>query len=278
MADKTGRRWLITGASTGFGRTLAQELVRRGEKVCGTVRRAEQVAELEAEGIAAVLLDVNDEARVAPAIAEAIAKLGGIDVLVNNAGYGLMGAIEAFDEAAIRQVMETNFFGALRVTRALLPELRAHGGAIIAISSLAGAVGIGGAGAYCASKFAMEGLFEALADELGKFGVQVLIVEPSSFRTDFHGRSMQTTPTVIDDYRGTVAGDVNELLVTYNGSEKGDPVKGVRAIIAALDAPEPPLRLVLGADAVGAIEAKLARFTDDVAKWRNVAIATAADA
>jgi NAD(P)-dependent dehydrogenase (short-subunit alcohol dehydrogenase family) len=278
MADTNARRWLITGASTGFGRTLARELVARGEAVCGTVRREAQIAELEADGIAAVLLDVDDEARVTPAVAEALAKLGGIDVLVNNAGYGLMGAIEAFDEAAIRQVMETNFFGALRVTRALLPELREHGGAIIAISSMAGAVGIGGAGAYCASKFAMEGLFESLADELAKFGIQVLIVEPSSFRTDFHGRSMQTTPIVIEDYRGTVAGDVNELLVTYNGSEKGDPVKGVRAIIAALDAPEPPLRLVLGADAVGAIEAKLARFGDDVAKWRDVAIATATDA
>ena len=277
MSDTKSRRWFITGISSGFGRTLATELVRRGEKVCGTVRRQDQIAELEAEGVATVLLDVNDAARAGPAVAEAIERLGGIDVLVNNAGYGLMGAIEAFDEAAIRDVMETNFFGALRVTRAALPELRAHGGAIIAISSMAGAVGIGGAGAYCASKFALEGLFESLAEELAPWNVQVLIVEPSSFRTDFHGRSMHTTPNVIDAYRGTQAGDMNELLVEYGGNEAGDPVKGVRAIIHALDAPDPPLRLALGADAVQAIEAKQERDRKDIAEWRDVAIATAFD-
>ena len=277
MSDTKSRRWFITGISSGFGRTLATELVRRGEKVCGTVRREDQIAELEAEGVATVLLDVNDAARAGPAVAEAIERLGGIDVLVNNAGYGLMGAIEAFDEAAIRDVMETNFFGALRVTRAALPELRAHGGAIIAISSMAGAVGIGGAGAYCASKFALEGLFESLAEELAPWNVQVLIVEPSSFRTDFHGRSMHTTPNVIDAYRGTQAGDMNELLVEYGGNEAGDPVKGVRAIIHALDAPDPPLRLALGADAVQAIEAKQERDRKDIAEWRDVAIATAFD-
>lgn len=277
MSDTKSRRWFITGISSGFGRTLATELVRRGEKVCGTVRRQDQIAELEAEGVATVLLDVNDAARAGPAVAEAIERLGGIDVLVNNAGYGLMGAIEAFDEAAIRDVMETNFFGALRVTRAALPELRAHGGAIIAISSMAGAVGIGGAGAYCASKFALEGLFESLAEELAPWNVQVLIVEPSSFRTDFHGRSMHTTPNVIDAYRGTQAGDMNELLVEYGGNEAGDPVKGVCAIIHALDAPNPPLRLALGADAVQAIEAKQERDRKDIAEWRDVAIATAFD-
>ena len=272
------RRWFITGVSTGFGRTLARQVVVRGDTVVGTVRRHEQIAELAAEGIAAVVLDVTDGARIVPAIAEAIAIQGGIDFLVNNAGYGLMGAIEAFDEGQIRAVMETNFFGALNVTRAALPGLRAHGGAIIFISSMAGVVGIGGAGAYCASKFALEGLAESLAEELAPFGVRVLIVEPSSFRTDFHGRSMHTTPVVIDQYRGTQAGDINELLVTYNGSETGDPLKGVKVLLDALDSPTMPLRLPLGADAVAAIEAKHARLLADVAAWKDAARATAADA
>ena len=272
------RHWFITGVSTGFGRTLARQVVVRGDTVVGTVRRHEQIAELAAEGIAAVVLDVTDGARIAPAIAEAIAIQGGIDILVNNAGYGLMGAIEAFDEGQIRAVMETNFFGALNVTRAALPDLRAHGGAIIFISSMAGVVGIGGAGAYCASKFALEGLAESLAEELAPFGVRVLIVEPSSFRTDFHGRSMHTTPVVIDQYRGTQAGDINELLVTYNGSETGDPLKGVKVLLDALDSPTMPLRLPLGADAVAAIEAKHARLLADVAAWKDAARATAADA
>ena len=272
---RSDRRWLITGVSTGLGRALALELVRRGERVAGTIRNPAQAAELEASGVAPIMLDVNDAKRVAPAVAEAIARLGGIDVLVNNAGYGLMGAIEAFDEDEIRAVMETNFFGALRVTRAALPELRLHGGAIINMSSMAGVVGISGAGAYCASKFALEGLSESLAHELAPFGIKVLIVEPSSFRSDFHTRSMCTTDNIIDAYNGTQAGDINILLKSYAGNEKGDPVKGVQAIIDALDAPRTPLRLVLGADAVAAIEAKHHQLLADVATWKAVAVATA---
>jgi NAD(P)-dependent dehydrogenase (short-subunit alcohol dehydrogenase family) len=253
---------------------MALEIVRRGEKVVGTIRNPAQAAELEVAGVGTVLLDVNDAARAAPAVAEAIAKMGGIDVLVNNAGYGLMAAIEALEEAEIRAIMETNFFGALRVTRAALPELRSHGGAIISISSMAGVVGIAGAGAYCASKFALEGLTESLAHELAPFGVKVMIVEPSSFRTDFHGRSMHTTDKVIPEYAGTQAGDMNQLLKRYIGTEKGDTIKGVRAIIDALDAPNMPLRLVLGEDAVGAIEAKHEQLLKETAAWKPVSLAT----
>jgi NAD(P)-dependent dehydrogenase (short-subunit alcohol dehydrogenase family) len=275
MAQLKLRRWFITGVSTGFGRFLALELVRRGERVVGTVRKPEQAAELEAAGVSVVLLDVNDAKRAAPAVAEGIAKLGGMDVLVNNAGYGLMGAIEALPESAIHDIMETNFFGALRVTRAAIPELRAHGGTIISISSMAGIVGISGAGAYCASKFALEGLSESLAHELAPFGIKVMIVEPSSFRTDFHGRSMRTTPTRIKAYAGTQAGDMNTLLEGYAGKEKGDPLKGVRAILQALDSANMPLRLILGADAVSAIEAKQEQLRAELAEWKAVSLATA---
>lgn len=271
--DTKPRRWLITGVSSGFGRIMAFELVRRGDKVAGTVRKVEQLAELEAAGIAGILLDLADPKQAAPAVAEASARLGGIDVIVNNAGYGLMAAIEALTEDEVRALMETNFFGALRVTCAALPELRAHRGAIIGISSIAGIVGIAGAGAYCASKFALEGLLESLAVELAPFGVKVMIVEPSSFRTDFHGRSMRTTATVLEAYVGTQAGDVNKLIDTLQ--VKGDPQKAIKAILHAFDAPNMPLRLVLGEDAVAALEAKIAVLQKEVAEWRQVALATA---
>jgi NAD(P)-dependent dehydrogenase (short-subunit alcohol dehydrogenase family) len=277
MQPSPGRRWLITGASTGFGRILAGEVARRGDRVVGTVRNSEHVAALEAAGVSTVLLDVNDAARSAPAVAEAVGVLGGLDILVNNAGFGLMGAIEALDDAAIRAVMETNFFGALRVTRAAIPELRRQGGVIINISSMAGMVGIAGAGAYCASKFALEGLSEALAQELAPFGVKVLVVEPGAFRTDFSGRSIRTPGVKIDAYAGMQAGEVATLLKQYHGHEPGDPAKAVEAILRTLDSPEMPLRLMLGADAVSAIQAKQDVLRREMAEWEGVSLATAFD-
>ena len=270
-------RWLITGVSTGFGRILAEEVVKRGGRVVGTVRNSEQVASLEAAGVATVLLDVNEASRAVPAVAEAVGLLEGLDVLVNNAGFGLMGAIEALDDAAVRSVMETNFFGALRLTRAAIPELRRKGGVIVNISSVAGAVGIAGAGAYCASKFALEGLSEALAQELEPFGVKVLIVEPGAFRTDFSGRSIRTPARKIDAYAGSQAGEIANLLKQYHGHEPGDPVKGVRAILETLDAKEMPRRLVLGADALKVIEDKQQRIRAELAKWEAASLATAFD-
>jgi NAD(P)-dependent dehydrogenase (short-subunit alcohol dehydrogenase family) len=243
--------------------------------VVGTVRKAEQVAELESAGVSVVLLDVNDAERTASAVAEGIGKLGGLDILVNNAGFGLMGAIEALAEEDIRGVMETNFFGALRVTRAAIPELRSHGGVIVNISSMAGMVGMAGAGAYCASKFALEGLSEALGQELAPFGVKVLIVEPGGFRTDFSGRSIRTAETVIDAYAGTLAGEVRSLMVQYHGHEPGDPAKAIEAILTALDAEEMPLRLMLGADAVQMIRTKQDKLDADMAKWEAISLATA---
>jgi NAD(P)-dependent dehydrogenase (short-subunit alcohol dehydrogenase family) len=235
------------------------------------------MAELNAAGVSTVLLDVNDAARSVPAVAEAVGLLGGLDMLVNNAGFGLMGAIEALDDAAIRAVMETNFFGALRVTRAAIPELRRQGGVIINISSMAGMVGMAGAGAYCASKFALEGLSEALAQELAPFGVKVLVVEPGAFRTDFSGRSIRTPGAKIDAYAGMQAGEVATLLKQYHGHEPGDPVKAVDAILRTLDSQEMPLRLMLGADAVSAIQAKQDVLRREMAEWEGVSLATAFD-
>jgi NAD(P)-dependent dehydrogenase (short-subunit alcohol dehydrogenase family) len=275
MTTSPPRRWFITGVSTGFGRGLALEAVRRGDRVVGTVRLQDQVADLEAAGISAILLDVNDAPRAAPTLALGVATLGGLDILVNNAGFGLMGAIEALDEDEIRGVMETNFFGALRLCRAAIPELRARGGVIVNISSMAGMAGIAGAGAYCASKFALEGFSETLGQELAPFGVKVMLVEPGAFRTDFSGRSIRTAEEAVDAYAGTQAGEVKSLLQQYHGHEPGDPAKAVEAIMAALDAPDIPVRLMLGADAVATIQEKHDRLRADMAAWRSVSLATA---
>jgi NAD(P)-dependent dehydrogenase (short-subunit alcohol dehydrogenase family) len=277
MTGATKRRWFITGVSTGFGRELARLVVKSGDTVMGTVRRADQLAGLEAEGIAATLLDVNDQAQVEAAVNQAQARLGGVDVLVNNAGFGLMGAIEALEMDQIRAVMETNFFGVLRVTRALLPELRSHGGIIVNISSMAGQVGFGGVGAYNASKFALEGLSDALAEELAPFGVKVLIVEPGAFRTDFSGRSIQLATERVEAYAGSQAGEIGGLMKDYHGQEPGDPLKAVEAIVAAVRAADMPRRLPLGADAVAGIEGKLARLKKDMDDWRALSLSTAFD-
>jgi NAD(P)-dependent dehydrogenase (short-subunit alcohol dehydrogenase family) len=277
-SESTGRRWFITGVSTGFGREMARVLVERGHQVVGTVRREEQSADLKAEGIGTVLLDVNDAVQVQAAVAEAQASMCGIDVLVNNAGFGQTGAAEALSMDEFRAVMETNFFGAVAVTRAFLPQLREAGGTIVNISSVAGLLGFSGMGAYNASKFALEGFSEALAEEVAPFGVKVLIVEPGAFRTDFSGRSIRNAGRQVVAYFGTQAGEIGNMVGQYHGSEPGDPVKAVKAIIAAVETGAPPLRLALGADAVAGIERKIGRLNQDLAAWRDTSLATAFDA
>jgi len=277
-SDSAGRRWFITGVSTGFGREMARVLVEGGNQVIGTVRRAEQRAELEAERIDTILMDVNDTAQVEAAVAEVQARLGGVDILVNNAGFGQTGAAEALSMDEFRAVMETNFFGAVAVTRAFLPQLREAGGTIVNISSMAGLIGFGGMSAYNASKFALEGFSEALAEEVAPFGVKVLIVEPGAFRTDFSGRSIRNASNRVVAYSGTQAGEIGNQMGQYHGSEPGDPVKAVKAIIAAVETDAPPLRLALGADAVAGIEGKIGRLNQDLAAWRDTSVATAFDA
>jgi len=275
MGEDTARRWFITGVSTGFGRELARAVVQAGETVIGTVRKQEQVAELEAEGISAVVMDVNDQAQVDHAVGQANNRLDGVDVLVNNAGFGLIGAIEALGMDQIRSVMETNFFGVLRVTKAFIPQMREQGGSIVMISSMAGQVGFAGTGAYCATKFALEGMAEALAEELKPFGVDVLIVEPGAFRTDFSGRSLSAAEQSVDAYAGMQAGEAKTIMAQYHGHEPGDPAKASKAIIDAVRSDEPPLRLALGADAVEGIGNKLERLKTDMDNWREASVATA---
>lgn len=275
MSAGQQKRWFITGISTGFGRELARAVVQSGEKVLGTVRKAAQIAELAAEGIDAIVMDVNDQVAVDEGVRAATERLGGIDVLVNNAGFGMVGAIEALSLDEVRAVMETNFFGVLRVTQAVIPAMRASGGTIVMISSMAGQIGFAGAGAYCASKFALEGLSDALGEELAPFGVNVLIVEPGAFRTDFAGRSMLAAEGSVDAYAGMQAGEAKHRAASYSGSEPGDPVKGAQAIVDIIRAGNMPRRLALGEDAVNGILHKLANVKNDVETWRQASLSTA---
>jgi NAD(P)-dependent dehydrogenase (short-subunit alcohol dehydrogenase family) len=272
--------WFVTGASRGLGFAIAQAVLEKGDAVVAAARnasRAEQVLG-PSDRVFAVSVDVTDRASIQRAADTAVARFGKIDVIVNNAGYGLMGAVEELDALELEDVFKTNFFGAREVIRALLPTLRAQrAGWIVNISSVGGFTGTPGAGAYNASKFALEGLSEALAQELAPLGIRVLIVEPGYFRTDFLNDSMRTAKATIADYADT-AGSTIKTIAERNGKQPGDPRKAARAIIKAIESLHPPLRLVLGADAVERVTNKLAAVRHDLDDWREVSMGTDFDA
>ncbi|WP_158803460.1 MULTISPECIES: oxidoreductase [unclassified Acidisoma] len=265
----TAKTWFITGTSSGFGRAFAEHALAQGYNVVATAR---QVSTLEAlansapDRVMAVPLDVTRPDDAAAAIIAAVARFGRIDVLINNAGYGVVGAFEETPDAEFRALMETNFFGAMHVTRAALPTLRAQrGGAIVNISSLGGQLSFAGFSAYSATKFAIEGASEALAQEVAPFGIKVLIVEPGQFRTSLAGQAMRHMP-VMSAY-GDIVGGTRLFAREMNGTQSGDPRKAAAAIEAALNAPDTPLRLQLGADAVAAIRGHSEALLKDLATW-----------
>jgi NAD(P)-dependent dehydrogenase (short-subunit alcohol dehydrogenase family) len=272
--------WFVTGASRGLGFAIAQAVLEKGDAVVAAARnasRAEQVLG-PSDRVFAVSIDVTDRASIQRAAYTAVARFGKIDVIVNNAGYGLMGAVEELDALELEDVFKTNFFGAREVICALLPTLRAQrAGWIVNISSVGGFTGTPGAGAYNASKFALEGLSEALAQELAPLGIRVLIVEPGYFRTDFLNDSMRTAKATIADYADT-AGSTIKTIAERNGKQPGDPRKAARAIIKAIESLHPPLRLVLGGDAVERVTNKLAAVRHDLDDWREVSMGTDFDA
>ncbi|MFE9425084.1 oxidoreductase [Kitasatospora sp. NPDC006697] len=276
IAD-TARRWLITGANSGFGAAFVRAALAAGDVVVAGVRRPETMAGLVAEfpgRVTAVRLDVTDPEQCEEAVKSAVAAHGRIDVLVNNAGFGLIGAVEETGEDELRNAMEVMFFGAIRLTRLVLPHLRAQGsGAVVQVSSMGGALAFPGVGAYCAAKGALELASEALAGEVAPLGIKVLIVEPGAFRTEFAGPSLQSA-TVIEDYQQTV-GAVRSGLSGSHGLQPGDPRKAADAVLAALALPEPPLRLALGADAVEAIRGKLAAVAADLDNTSELSLSTA---
>jgi NAD(P)-dependent dehydrogenase (short-subunit alcohol dehydrogenase family) len=272
---QSGKVWFITGASTGFGRLLAEEVLKAGGRVIVTARKLDKVADLEKQypqTAKALALDVTDAGQVDSAVNEAIAKFGRVDVLVNNAGYGVAGAIEEVSEAEFMPMFETNVFGLLRVTRAFVPHLRKQrSGHVLNLSSIGGVVASPGMGFYNATKFAVEGISESLAAELAPFGIHVTIIEPGPFRTDFLGRSGVVAKTRIADYDAT-AGNMRKYFAENDGKQKGDPLRAVRAMIQVVESPNPPLRLLLGASALQRLRAKFSNWEKEIAAWEQVTV------
>lgn len=270
--------WFITGASRGFGLQIARDLLDRGHQVVATARHAAVVTDAlgDNENVLAVALDVTDEAQARQAAQAAVERFGRIDVLVNNAGRGLLGAVEEATDAEVRAVYDTNVFGLLTVTRAVAPALRAQRyGAIVNISSVGGFVSSPGWGVYASTKFAVEALSEALHAELKPLGVHVMVVEPGYFRTDFlDSSSLQIQQNRIDDYADGPAGQMRITAGERNHDQPGDPVKAAAAIIDVVESERPPVRLQLGNDTVAAVEAKLAHVRAELAQWRSVSEST----
>lgn len=276
MSQNAKPVWFVTGCSTGFGRDLAKILLEDGYRVVITARDATKIADLAAtfpQTALPLALDVDQPTQIAAAAQQALEKFGRIDVLVNNAGFGYLAAIEEGEEAEIRAMFETNVFGLAAMTRAVLPAMRAQkSGAVVNISSMAGVSGFPGIGYYNASKFAVEGLSEALAREVAPFGVKVLIVEPGPFRTDWAGRSLRTPIQGIEAYKETAIAR-RQAIQGYSGTQPGDPVRAAKAIIAAVEAADAPLHLVLGAVAYQTILGKLEAFRDEVLANKEATLA-----
>jgi NAD(P)-dependent dehydrogenase (short-subunit alcohol dehydrogenase family) len=269
------RVWFITGASTGLGRVLAEHLLRSGAMVVATARKVEQLKELETAYPATALilsLDVTKQPQVDGAVADAVARFGRIDVLVNNAGYGMVGAVEESAEGEFRPMFETNVFGLIRMTQAVLPQMRKRrSGHVVNLSSIGGLVASPGFGMYNATKFAVEGLSEALAQEVKPLGVGLTIVEPGPFRTDFLGRSGVVAEYEISDYQPT-SGKMRAYFNEQDGKQRGDPQRAAAAIVKAVESEHPPLRLLLGASTIPRLKSKLDAWQKEVDLWRETTL------
>lgn len=268
--------WFITGCSTGFGRELAKHVLERGYRTVVTARNPEQVSDLAATGDALVLkLDVTNQGQVDAAIKAAEDRFGGIDVLVNNAGIGYFAAVEESEEDQIRKMFEINVFGLSRMIHAALPGMRKrHKGFIVNFSSIGGLRSFPALGYYNATKFAVEGLSEALWQEVEPLGIRVMLVEPSGFRTDWAGRSANESKRQIEDYAAT-AGASRRQVRAVSGKQPGDPVRAVHAIVKAVESAKPPHHLLLGNDAYEGATAKLEDLRKEFSAWE--AVARAAD-
>ena len=275
MTQQQAPVWFITGCSTGFGKELAKLVLAKGWKAVVTARKPEQLQDVVAgheQDALALQLDVTDASQVKQAVQQAEAKFGRIDVLVNNAGYGYLAAIEEGEDDAVRKMFETNFFGLVEAIKAVLPGMRKQkSGHIVNISSIGGLVSFGATGYYHATKYAVEGLSESLAIETAPLGIKVTIVEPGPFRTDWSGRSLQESKTMIDDYDST-AGERRRQSKKNSGKQVGDPVRGAQAIIDAVTSKNPPLHLVLGKPALGLAHKKLETLKKEFDTWKETTL------
>jgi NAD(P)-dependent dehydrogenase (short-subunit alcohol dehydrogenase family) len=269
--------WLITGCSTGLGRALAEAVIGAGHNAVVSARDVAKVADLADTTpgrVLAVALDVTDPAQITSAVQHAEERFGGVDVLVNNAGYGYRAAVEEGDDADVRTLFDTHFFGAVATIKAVLPGMRARrSGAIVNISSIGATVTPAGSGYYSAAKAAIEGMSGALRAELEPLGISVTVVEPGAFRTDFAGRSLTQSAAVIDDYAGT-AGQRRKENDTMHGNQAGDPDKAAAAIIEAVESSEPPAFLLLGPDALGLYRYVAEKRANEIGKWLHVTSGT----
>ncbi len=271
------KAWLITGCSTGLGRALAQRALARGERCAVTARDARSVADIVAPYPATALalaLDVRDPAQRKAAVAKTLERFGAIDVLVNNAGHGYSAAVEEGDEAQVREMFDTNFFGLAAMVREVVPHMRAKGsGRILNVSSIGGLLGNIGSGYYNASKFAVEGLSQALAQEVAPHGIRVTLIEPGPFRTDFQGRSMQRSKDRVGAYADSV--HARRAQQDKNlGREPGDPVRAADVMVDLVEHPDPPVHLLLGANAVGRAREKFTALLKSMDAWEAVSKGT----
>jgi NAD(P)-dependent dehydrogenase (short-subunit alcohol dehydrogenase family) len=272
------RTWMITGTSSGFGLALARAVLAAGDRVVATARNPESLEPLIGEGrdrVISVRLDVTEPQQITAAVSAAVKRFGRIDVLVNNAGYGSVGALEEIDIDELKVLHETMFIGPVRLAQEVLPAMRERGnGTIVQISSMGGQLAPPGFGAYCSAKFALEAISESLAAEVGPLGIRVLIVEPGAFRTEFGASRMHRSSAVIDDYIPTV-GPTRAAVDAMDGSQPGDPNRAAAAIIEMVNATRAPLRLALGDDAVDSIRAKHEQLRAELQGWESLSRCTA---
>ena len=275
MTQQGSPVWFITGCSKGFGKELAKLVLARGWRAVVTARKVEEVHELVAGHEANALalpLDVTDPAQIKAAVEQAEKHFGQIDVLVNNAGYGYLAAVEEGEDEAVRKMFETNFFGLVDLTKQVLPGMRARGsGHIVNFSSIGGLVSFGATGYYHATKYAVEGISESLSIEVKPLGIKVIVVEPGPFRTEWSGQSILESKTVIRDYDET-AGKRRQQTHAGSGKQAGDPVRAGEAIIKAVESDDPPLHLVLGKIALDLAYKKLETVKHDLDAWKETSV------
>lgn len=273
MTTTNSRTWIITGASSGLGLALAEAALRAGERVVGTARRAARFDALQArygDQLLAVEHDVRDTGAAAAVVRRALDAFGQVDVLVNNAGAGQVGAAEEISDGELRDMLDQHLFGPAAYVRAVLPHMRERGsGAIVQMSSQGGRMSFPAVGSYSAGKFALEGWSEALAGEVAPFGIRVMIVEPSRFRTEFNASEVLNTAAQDPSY-DAVTGAVRANMAEADGIQEGDPERGASVIREVLDAFDAPLRLPLGAESVRNLKRAYVRALDDVDKWARV--------
>lgn len=276
MAANKSPVWFISGCSTGFGRELAQQTIARGFNVVVTARDPAKVADLVEghDNALALALDVTQQVSIDKAVSAALEKFGTVDVLVNNAGYGYQSSVEEGEEQAIRDQFDANVFGLFALTRAVLPAMRkARSGHVINITSVAGFIGFASSGYYSASKHAVEGWSDSLAQEAGPLGINVTCIEPGPFRTDWAGRSLHQTPSKLPDYAETAAARMKSTS-EYSGSQKGDPARAAKAMIAITEHDNPPRHLVLGAWGYEAVTEKLKERLAQIEAWKQTSVET----